>query len=189
MILKGLLRTISLMMYYGFFRFLPPTNNRYFVFIRGIRSTVAKQCLDKAGKNVNIEQGANFGSGRGIWLGDYSGLGLDCSVRGPLEIGNNVMMGPDVIILTDNHGFARIDIPMTEQPTSPAKKVIIGNDVWIGTRVIILPGVTIGNGVIIGAGAIVTKDIADYAIAAGNPARIIRYRNVRSNETYVNVNK
>ena len=53
---------------------------------------------------------------------------------------------------------------------------IIGNDVWIGQRVIILPGVRIGDGVIIGAGAVVTKDVPDYAVVAGNPARIIKYR-------------
>ena len=53
---------------------------------------------------------------------------------------------------------------------------IIGNDVWIGARVIVLPGVTIGNHVIIGAGAVVTKDIPDYAIAGGVPAKVIRYR-------------
>ncbi len=176
MILKKLLRTISLLLYYGFFRYLPPTNNRYFGVIRPIRSAIAKSCLDYAGKKVNIEQGANFGNGDGISIGDYSGIGVDCSVRGPLLIGNNVMMGPEVIIITANHGFERIDIPMMVQESSPRKKVIIGNDVWIGTRAIILPGITIGNGAIIGAGAIITKDIPDYAIAAGNPARIVRFR-------------
>ena len=55
--------------------------------------------------------------------------------------------------------------------------IVIGNDVWIGARVILLPGVKIGDHVILGAGAVVTKDIPDYAIAAGNPARIIRMRN------------
>lgn len=55
--------------------------------------------------------------------------------------------------------------------------VVIGDDVWIGTRVIILPGVKIGNGVIIAAGAVVTKDIPDYAVAGGVPAKVIKYRN------------
>ena len=56
----------------------------------------------------------------------------------------------------------------------------IGNDVWIGARVIVLPGCkTIGNGVIIGAGAVVTKDIPDYAIVGGNPAKILKYRDGR----------
>ena len=56
--------------------------------------------------------------------------------------------------------------------------VIIGNDVWIGGRVIILPGVKVGNGAIIGAGAVVTKDVPEYAVVAGNPARILKYRNI-----------
>ena len=55
--------------------------------------------------------------------------------------------------------------------------IVIGNDVWIGGRVTILPGVHVGNGVIIGAGAVVSKDVPDYAIVAGNPARILKYRN------------
>lgn len=59
-------------------------------------------------------------------------------------------------------------------------EVVIGNDVWIGMRVIIMPGVKIGNGVVIGAGAVVTKDVPDFAIVGGVPAKIIRYRN--SNE-------
>ena len=55
-------------------------------------------------------------------------------------------------------------------------EVVIGNDVWIGMRVIIMPGVKIGNGVVIGAGAVVTKDVPDFAIVGGVPAKIIRYR-------------
>ncbi len=177
MIFNKSLHIIYLILYYGLLQFLPPTNNRYFRLIKPVRSSIAKRCLDHAGKKVNIEQGANFGDGNGISIGDNSGIGLRCSVRGPLVIGNNVMMGPEVIILTSTHSFERIDIPMMAQKSPSRKKVIVGNDVWIGTRVIILPGVTIGNGVIIGAGAIVTKDIPDYAVVVGNPARIIRYRN------------
>ena len=180
MTLRNLTRILSLILYYGLFQFLPATNNRYFTFIRPIRSAIAKRCFDIAGFNVNIEQGANFGNGKGITIGNNSGLGLRCSVRGPLTIGNDVMMGPEVIILTSIHDFARLDIPMAAQKSLPKKPVSIGNDVWIGTRVIILPGITIGNGVIIGAGAVVTRDIPDYAISGGNPANIIRYRNEKS---------
>ena len=114
--------------------------------------------------------------GTGVIIGDGSGIGVNCSIHGPLTIGDNVMMGPDVVILTSNHNFANIDIPMSKQGFS-LKPVVIGNDVWIGTRSIILPGVTVGNGVVIGAGAVVTKDIPDYAIVGGVPAGVIRFRN------------
>lgn len=86
------------------------------------------------------------------------------------------MMGPDVVILSGGHVFDRIDLPMRLQGGKKTLTTVIGNDVWIGTRAIIMPGVRIGNGVIIGAGAVVTKDIPDYAIVGGIPARILKYR-------------
>lgn len=85
------------------------------------------------------------------------------------------MMGPDVTILTNGHNIERVDIPMMQQGGF-VKGVVIGNDVWIGMRSIIMPGVKIGNGVVIGAGAIVTKDVPDYTIVGGCPAKVIRYR-------------
>ena len=172
------MKLICLFFYYGVLQFLPATDNTYriFSFIRIIRSAVGKYVFDDCGKNVNIEKNANFGMGIGIKIGNNSGLGINCRVRGPLTIGNDVMMGPDVVIMTNSHNFDRIDIPMNAQGSAIPKKVIIGNDVWIGTRVIILPGVTIGNGAIIGAGAVVTKDVPDMAIVGGCPAKIIRYR-------------
>ena len=142
---KKNLRIIYLILYYGLLQFLPATNNRYFKFIRPVRSSIAKKCLDYAGKKVNIEQWANFGTGNGISIGDYSGIGIRCSVRGPLQIGNNVMMGPEVIILTSSHGFERVDIPMIANKSPLQKKVYVGSDVWIGTRAILLHGISIGN--------------------------------------------
>ena len=113
--------------------------------------------------------------GGGISIGKGSGLGVNCLVHGPLEIGEKVMMGPDVVILTHTHNIDRTDIPMGDQGSRVAK-VTIGNDVWIGMRSIIMPGVKIGNGAVIGAGAIVTKDVPDYAIVGGVPAKVIKYR-------------
>ena len=97
-------------------------------------------------------------------------------INGRVIIGNNVMMGPDVCIYVRNHAFDRTDIPMNMQGFAPEKPVVIEDDVWIGARVIILPGVHIGTGAVIGAGAVVTKDVPDYAVVGGNPARILKMR-------------
>lgn len=121
-------------------------------------------------------------------IGDNSGVGINALMHGTVIIGNDVMMGPDCVIYTTNHSFDRIDIPMNQQGFSREEAVIIENDVWIGGRVTILPGVHIGNGSIVGAGAVVTKDIPDYAIVGGNPAKIIRYRKERADEVYENQN-
>ena len=86
------------------------------------------------------------------------------------------MMGRDVIIMASSHKFDDCNIPMRLQGYKPVKEVIIEDDVWIGHRVIILPGVNIGKGSIIGAGSVVTRDVPQYAIVGGIPAKIIRYR-------------
>lgn len=122
---------------------------------------------------LNVAQNLRWGGG--IFIGSGSGLGVNCSVHGPLRIGDNVMMGPDVTILTQTHNIERIDIPMGQQGMR-VSEVVIGNDVWIGMRAIIMPGVKVGNGAVIGAGAVVTKDVPDYAVVGGVPAKIIRFR-------------
>lgn len=159
-------------------RWLPPTDNAIpgFKLIRAFRSFIASKTLDSAGRKINIEYMADFGTGRNIKIGNRSGLGIKCRVRGPLEIGDMVMMGPDVMILGGGHNNGRTDIPMIDQGVPNSAETIIGSDVWIGARAIIMPGVKIGNGVIIGAGAVVTKDVPNFAVVGGVPARIIKYR-------------
>lgn len=132
--------------------------------------------LEKSGRNINIEHGAFLASGKDIEIGDNSGIGLSCRVTGPLSIGDDVMMAPGVMIFTQNHETSDLTRPMRLQ-TAEKLKVTIGNDVWIGANALILPGITVGSGVIIAAGAVVTKDVPDYAVVGGNPARIIKYRN------------
>ena len=109
-------------------------------------------------------------------IGDRSGVGINAKMHGKVVIGKDVMMGPDCIIYTKNHAFCDTTIPMNKQGFSAEKPVIIGDDVWIGGRVIILPGVHVGKGAIIGAGAVVTKDVPEYAVVGGNPAKILKYR-------------
>ncbi len=142
------------------------------------RAFFAKRIVKYRGKNVNIERGAYFTPK--LQIGDNSGVGIRCEVYGPVTIGTDVMMGPEVIIYTSGHAHDRIDITMIEQGSDETRPVTIGNDVWIGRRAMIMPGVKIGNGTIIGAGAVVTKDVPDYAIVGGVPAKVLKYRNQQS---------
>lgn len=160
---------------YFFASRLPVSYSKIKIGQKFFRKMCAKLILAECGKNVNIEKNATFSSR--ITLGDNSGIGIRASISGEAHIGKNVMMGPDCIIYTKNHAFSRTDIPMCQQGFQEEKPVYISNDVWIGGRVIILPGVKIGTGAIIGAGAVVTKDVPDYAVVGGNPAKVLKYRN------------
>ena len=160
--------------FYIFAKKLPLSNSKYSLGSKKIRYFLAKHLIDSIGVNVNIEKGATFSNS--IKIGNNSGLGVRCEIYGEVEIGDNVMMGPDVIIYTQNHSFRRKDCLIIDQQYSDIQKVTIGDDVWIGRRVIILPGVNVGKGAVIGAGAVVAKDIPEYAIAVGNPVVIKGYR-------------
>ena len=154
---------------------LPISYSRFGNIAKKFRAACAKNFLTHVGNNVNIEQGAMITSLMSI--GDNSGVGINAKIHGRVTIGHNVMMGPDCIIYTRNHAFSDISIPMCKQGFQDEKPVTIGDDVWIGGRVIILPGIHISSGAIIGAGAVVTKDVPPYAIVGGNPARVLKFRN------------
>ncbi len=166
---------LSYFMYYLYARHLPASDAPYAFGAKKVRAFFARRMFSHMGKNVNIEHGAFFASGKDISIGDNSGLGLNCRIAGPLSIGNDVMMAPNVSIYTQNHETENIYRPMRFQ-TAPKKKVSIGNDVWIGANAIILPGVSIGDGSIIAAGAVVTKDVAPLSVVGGNPAKVIKTR-------------
>ncbi len=169
-------RLIFCILYYGFAQWLPSSYIRGCAGFGVLRYWICKQLFAHCGKGARIEPRAFFNSGRNVSLGDYSSIGENAKIRGSVKIGNHVMMGEEVIIISWNHEFTRTDVPMTEQGFRTEKTVTIGDDVWIGSRVILLAGVTVGRGSIIGAGAVVAKDVPEWAIVVGNPARVIKLR-------------
>jgi maltose O-acetyltransferase len=164
--------------YYGFAQHLPASYRFQPLGRLGKkwRAMACKRLFRACGQRVNVEQGADFYTGWEIEIGDHSTLGIGCMVPYDLKVGRDVMMGPHVIIVGDSHQFDSRELPMRLQGFRRYPPVRIEDDVWIGARAIILPGLTIGQGAIIGAGAVVTKDVPPYAICAGNPARVIKYR-------------
>ena len=168
-------KRVWIVLYSIFAKHLPPSDHSRIA--KRLRAFFGRRILQSSGKMINIEKGAVFNSR--CSLGYRSGIGIRSELNAVpdtfISIGDNVNMGPDVVIYTQNHRTDRTDIPMNQQGFVK-KSVEIGNDCWIGRRVIILPGVKIGNGCVIGAGAVVTHDVPDYAVVGGVPARIIKYR-------------
>lgn len=114
-----------------------------------------------------------------LQIGNNSAIGdrshISCIRR--LVIGNSVLMGREIFITDNNHGStsrSELDSPPYDRPLTSAGEVIIKDNVWIGDKVSIMPNVTIGKGAVIAANAVVTKDVPDYAVVGGVPAKIIK---------------
>lgn len=110
-------------------------------------------------------------------IGEGSWIGQQCFLHsaGNIIIGKAVGIGPGVKIITSHHDDQDMEAPVLHQEVS-YKPVVIGDGADLGVGSIVLPGVTIGRGAIVGAGAVVTHDVPDFAIVAGVPAKVIRYR-------------
>lgn len=111
-----------------------------------------------------------------ITIGDNCYIGFDFSVlaKDPVTIQKDVLIASNVIITSENHGIdPESDLPYMSQELT-GKGVCIGEGSWIGEKVCILPGVTIGKKCVIGAGSVVTKDVPDYCLVGGNPAKVIK---------------
>ena len=108
-----------------------------------------------------------------VIIGDHSRIGIHNTIIGPVTIGNHVNLAQGITVTALNHNFDDTDKRIDEQGVS-TKAVTIGDDVWIGANAVILPGVTIGRHAVVAAGAVVTKDVPDYCVVGGVPAKIIR---------------
>ena len=108
-----------------------------------------------------------------VVIGDKTRIGLHCTIIGPVTISNNVNLAQGIVVTALNHNFTDCTKRIDEQGIS-TKEVTIGNDVWIGANATILPGVTIGQHCVVAAGSVVTKDVPDYTVVGGVPARVLK---------------
>lgn len=135
--------------------------------------TLLNQLVDCPSKDAYIETPFRTDYGINVHIGKQFYANYECIFldTAPITIGDNVMLGPRVSLYTAGHP---IDATVRNEYLEYGKPIAIGDNVWIGGNAVVCPGVTIGSDVVIGAGAIVTKDVADHCVVAGNPARVIR---------------
>lgn len=138
----------------------------------------------KIGKNTDIHRSNQFVDSNNIEIGEnvFIGFGGLFIGSGGIKIGNGSILAHKIEITTRNHNYNSPDLNYLPYDKNYIyKRVEIGENVWIGSNVLILPGVKIGEGAVIGMGAVVVKDVPPYAVVGGNPAKVIKYRNI---ETY-----
>lgn len=124
---------------------------------------------------INISVGDNF----------YANYNVTILDGAPVTFGNNVFIAPNCVFSTAGHP---LNVEQRNKGLEIALPITVGDNVWIGTQVSVLPGVTIGNNTVIGAGSVVNRDIPDGVIAAGNPCRVIREITEEDKKKYLNSN-
>jgi len=168
-------RYVHLVLYYAVGTHLPNSNLPFGRLWRGIRGALCRGFFASAGDGINIESGVFVADGRNVRIGSGSGFGSGSRVYG-VEMGDNVIVGPNVVFLKDNHRYEDPLAPIQSQGLTSSAPPIIEDWAWIGERAIILPGRRVGRGAIVGAGAVVARDVPAYQIVGGNPARVIGQR-------------
>lgn len=126
-------------------------------------------CFIRPGARISYSYG--IAAGRNLHVNG----GVSIDARGGLTLGDNVLIGPNAVLLTSRHHWSDPSQPIVVQGHELAPTTI-GDDVWIGANAVVLPGVTIASGTVVGAGAVVTQDTDPYSIVAGVPARAVGSR-------------
>jgi maltose O-acetyltransferase len=168
------MKKIKLLLYYLFFSKLPNSwwpGGRFF---NKLRVACVRSILP-TGKNIKIQRSVYIGSGNNIVIGNNCQIN-ELARLDNVVIGNNVMIARESIILGKMHESNDVNVPMNEQGVKDVRQTIIEDDVWLGLRVVVMPGVTISKGTIIAAGAVVTKDTEPFSIYGGVPAKLIKRR-------------
>lgn len=128
-----------------------------------------------------IEDFATINNGVGeVIIGDHTTIGMGNVIIGPVTIGNHVIFAQNIVVSGLNHGYEDVAIPPSQQKVS-VHPILVSDNVWIGANSVITAGVTIGKHAVIGAGSVVTKNIPAYSVAVGNPARVIKQYDFKTN--------
>ncbi|UZR98015.1 acyltransferase [Chondrinema litorale] len=153
--------------------------NPFFHEVKGkIRNSVRRDLFPfqsfKLGKNARIEDFSVINNGVGlVEIGEGSRIGIGNVIIGPVIIESNCLLAQNIVISGLNHNYQNINNPILEQGIN-TNKVTLKEGCWIGANACITAGVTIGKNAVIGAGSVVTKDVPDYTVAVGNPAKVIK---------------
>ena len=139
---------------------------------RNLKEEIIEELFGSVGKGINIEQNFHCDLGYNIHVGSNFYAGNNCTILdiATVKIGDNCLIAPNVGIYTAGHNISPVD----RNKTGFGRPIIIGDNVWIGGHSVIVGGVKIGDNSIIAAGAVVTKDVPENTIYAGNPAKKIR---------------
>ncbi|GGC71389.1 acetyltransferase [Pedobacter quisquiliarum] len=128
-----------------------------------------------------IEDFATINNGVGaVMIGQNTIIGIGCVIIGPVSVGNDVMLAQNIVVSGLNHGYEDVNIATSKQAVT-CKEIIIEDEVWIGANSVITAGVRLGRHCVIGAGSIVTKDVPEFSVAVGNPAKVIKKYDFKEN--------
>jgi acetyltransferase-like isoleucine patch superfamily enzyme len=149
------------------------TRNGSATICKNVRMDVLPNKNFHIGANSTIEDFSVINNGVGdVWIGANTRIGIGNTVIGPVHIEDDVIFAQNVVLSGLNHEYQDVETPIHKQPIT-TKKIHVKSGAWIAANAVITAGVTVGKNSVVAAGSVVTKDVPDYCIVAGNPAKLI----------------
>lgn len=153
----------------------------WLLFFKPFRLWIQRKKLASVGKNSEVRPYSVIDGTKNVFIGDNviipEGVRLVCDATDPeakIIIGNSVLFAPNVAVYCTTHTYLSTNLPIKDQPLYN-KTTIIQSGAWIGINSVIIPGITIGKNSVVGANSFVNKNVPDFAVVAGSPAKVIKY--------------